>query len=114
SEIVILADDSAPPAFVAADLLAQAEHDPGRCFLLTDSRALADAVEREIERQLKPLARKDAIATALKQHSAIFLASSMDELIAWANRLAPEHLTVMTKNDTAAVARLTNAGAIFI
>jgi histidinol dehydrogenase len=114
SEIVVIADDSAPPAFVAADLLAQAEHDPGRCFLLTDSRDLADAVVREIGKQIQSLQRKDAIAKALDLYSAILLGSSMDELVGWANRLAAEHVTLMTRNDAAVLAALSNAGAIFI
>jgi histidinol dehydrogenase len=114
SEIVVIADDSAPADFVAADLLAQAEHDPGRCFLLTDSPALADAVLREIDRQIKPLQRKEAITTALKQFSAIFIAPSLEELIGYANLLAAEHVTLMTRDDDSALKKLTNAGAVFV
>jgi histidinol dehydrogenase len=114
SEIVVIADDSAPPEFVAADLLAQAEHDPGRCFLLTNSPKLAEAVLREIDRQIQPLKRKQAIETALKQFSAIFIAPSMDDLVNFANLLAAEHVTLMTRDDDAVLAKLSNAGAVFV
>ncbi len=113
SEIVTIADDSAQPAFIAADLLAQAEHDPGSCFLLTDSADLAQCVLREVARQAATLERLDAIAAALKLRSAIVV-GPMDELIEWANRLAAEHVNLQTRDDEAVLARLTHAGAVFV
>src|SRR4051812_2109524 len=80
SEILVLADDSGHPAFIAADLVAQAEHDPGSCFLLTTSQALADAVTREIEAQSRSLKRTDALKRALADWSAIVVGDSMPEL----------------------------------
>jgi histidinol dehydrogenase len=114
SEILTLADDSARPDFIAADLLAQAEHDPGSCFLLTDSEKLAAAVLAEIARQLPGLQRKAAIDKALDQHSAIIVGPSMDELIALANRFAAEHVNLQTRDDDAVLSRLNHAGAVFI
>jgi histidinol dehydrogenase len=114
SEILTLADDSARPDFVAADLLAQAEHDPGSCFLLTDSDSLAAAVLAEIGKQLPGLQRRTAIEKALDQHSAIIVGSSMDELVELANRFAAEHVNLQTRDDKAVLGKLRHAGAVFI
>lgn len=114
SEILVIADESGDPRAIAADLIAQAEHDPGSCFLLTTSETLAEKVHREIERQKKSLNRTSAIDRALTNDSAILIDSSMDELIQWANRFAAEHVNIQTKNDDAVLARLTHAGAVFI
>jgi histidinol dehydrogenase len=114
SEILTLADESARPDIVAADLLAQAEHDPGSCFLLTDSEQLAAAVIAEIEKQTKTLARADVIAKALTDHSAIIVGSSMDELIDWANLFAAEHVSLQTRDNAAVLAKLKHAGAVFV
>jgi histidinol dehydrogenase len=113
SEILTLADDSANPAFVAADLLAQAEHDPGSCFLLTDSDSLASAVIAEINRQSAKLSRGAAIQKALDRHSAIIVGSSMDELINWSDRFAAEHVSLQTRDNAAVLAKMRHAGAIF-
>lgn len=114
SEILAIADDSANPVFIAADLMAQAEHDPGSCFLLTTSRKLADAVVAEMQRQIKTLQRADAISRALRDTSAVIFSESMDELIALANRFAAEHVNVQVRNEKEVVARLMHAGAVFV
>jgi histidinol dehydrogenase len=114
SEILTIADDSGKPEFIAADLLAQAEHDPGSCFLLTTSRSLAEAVRREIEKQLAILPRSAAAEKALKNHSAIIIGESMDELISLADRFAAEHVNLQTRDDQAVLKKLRNAGAIFV
>ena len=113
SEIVIIADDSADAACVAADLLAQAEHDPGSCFLLTTSDTLAADVRTAIGQQLKTLRRDDAITRALADESAIIVATKMDELIALADRFACEHVSLQTRDDPAALAKLRHAGAVY-
>jgi len=114
SEIVVLADQSAEPAFVAADLIAQAEHDPGSCFLLTDSPKLAEAVAREIGVQLTARRRQEAIEPALREHSAIIVGASMEELIELANRFAAEHVSLQVADEEAVLTKLKHAGAVFI
>ncbi len=110
----MLADESANPAFIAADLIAQAEHDPGSCFLLTTSEELAGAVDAEIRRQSASLSRAAAIEKALADSSAIIVAGSMDELIGLANEFAAEHVNIQTKDDAAVLAKLAHAGAVFL
>ena len=114
SEILVLADESANPAFIAADLIAQAEHDPGSCFLLTTSQALAGAVEAEIRRQSASLSRLGALERALAESSAIIIGPSMDELIELANEFAAEHVNIQTRDDLAVLAKLNHAGAVFL
>ena len=114
SEILTLADDTGNPAFIAADLIAQAEHDPGSCFLLTDSPALAQRVSTEIDLQFKSRDRSTALEKSLSNHSAIILSSSMQDLIALANRFAAEHVNLQVKDPSAVLENLHHAGAIFI
>ncbi|HXE51835.1 MAG TPA: histidinol dehydrogenase [Tepidisphaeraceae bacterium] len=114
SEIVVIADESGDPRCIAADLLAQAEHDPGSCFLITPSRALATQVVNEIEEQKKSLTRNAAIDRALDSDSAILISPSMESAIDWANRFAAEHVNIQTKNDEAVLAKLRHAGAVFL
>lgn len=114
SEILILADESANPRFIAADMLAQAEHDPGSAFLLTDSRPLADAVADQIKVQIKPLSRRAAAEKALAEHSAIIIGSSMDDLVLQADEFAAEHVNIQTRDDEAVLKKLRNAGAVFV
>ncbi len=114
SEILTIADDTGKPEFIAADLLAQAEHDPGSCFLLTTSKSLAETVLRELEKQLANLPRRPAVEKALNDHSAIIISESMDELIALSNRFAAEHVNIQTRDDQAIAKKLRNAGAIFV
>jgi histidinol dehydrogenase len=114
SEILTIADDTAEPAFIAADLIAQAEHDPGSCFLLTDSDRIADSVAAEILRQLADRKRTAALAKSLVEHSAIVVGSDLDSLIQLANRFAAEHVNVQTRNAGAVAAKILHAGAVFV
>ncbi|MEM6313101.1 MAG: histidinol dehydrogenase [Planctomycetota bacterium] len=113
SEVLVIADDTANPAFVAADLLAQAEHDPGSCFLLTDSRPLAEAVVAEVRKQFETLSRQSAIRPALENHSAIFV-GDMDALLPLADRFAAEHVNLQTADPHATLDQLSHAGCVFI
>ncbi len=114
SEILVIADESGTASFIAADLIAQAEHDPGSCFLLTDSQTLAEAVTSEIDRQSRLLPRAEAIARALQGGSAIVVGGLMDELIDLANRFAAEHVNLQTRDDAAVLKKLRHGGAIFL
>ena len=105
SEIVVIADEAGHPGYIAADLIAQAEHDPGSCFLLTTSEAMAREVVREIKGQIGPLSRRAAIEKALADESAIVVDPSMQALIDLANRLAAEHVNVQTGDDQAVLAQ---------
>jgi histidinol dehydrogenase len=114
SEIVVIADESADDRFIAADLIAQSEHDPGRCFLLTPSESLAGRVVARIIEQASTLDRRDAIERAMSHYSAAIVTGSMDEAIAWANRLAAEHVNIQTRDDDAVLRELHHAGAVFM
>ncbi|MBT8493185.1 MAG: histidinol dehydrogenase [Deltaproteobacteria bacterium] len=115
SEVLIIADDSAHPPWVAADLLAQAEHDSeARPVLVTTSAELADAVTAEVSRQLEDLPRKDIAGKSVDQHGLIFVCQDMDSCIELANAHAPEHLEVLTRDAEAVAERLHTAGAIFV
>lgn len=114
SEILVLADDSAAPECVAADLIAQAEHDPGSCFLLTTSEKLSQNVVREMEAQVKTLSRRTAIEKALRESSAIVIDPSMDALIDLGNRIAAEHVNIQTTDDDGVLRTLHHAGAVFL
>ncbi len=114
SEIVVLADDSASPEYVAADLIAQAEHDPASSILITWHEPLLDQVEAAIERQLAKLPRGDLARACLERFGALVLARDPVQAIAWANRIGPEHLHLATKNADKLVDKIENAGAIFV
>ena len=114
SEILVIADETARPGFIAADLIAQAEHDPGSCFLLTNSPDLAEGVRREIGRQLASLGRADAIRRALAEDSFIVVKESWDELVNIANVIAAEHVNIQARNEQALLSKLVNAGAVFL
>lgn len=115
SEILIVADDSADPVYLAADLLSQAEHDPLACaILVTDSERVAYAVAEEIEVQLKALPRKEIAGTSLKGQGKIVLAKDIATVIEMANISAPEHLEVMTQEPFAVLPYIRNAGAVFL
>jgi histidinol dehydrogenase len=116
SEVMILADDTAEPAWVAADLLAQAEHGSGheRVWLVTTSPHLLTRVRREMNRQLEHRVRRDYILAALGNHGALILARTVDQAIAVANRLAPEHCEVLMRQPQRVAARIRTAGAIFL
>jgi histidinol dehydrogenase len=114
SEVVVLADHTAPPAFVAADLIAQAEHSPGASILVTWHEGLIDAVERELNAQLGSLSRCELARQSLEDYGALVLARDQDEAVAVANRIGPEHLEIMTLDDRGLCERIDNAGAIFL
>jgi histidinol dehydrogenase len=117
SEVLIIADADAPPAWIAADLLAQAEHDvEARAVLVTTSAALAAAVDVELERQLATLPRAAIARAAISAHGAAVIVASIDDALAFADRYAPEHLELQLPLPAAraAAARLRNAGAIFV
>jgi histidinol dehydrogenase len=114
SEILVLADETGRADVIASDLIAQAEHDPGSCFLLTTSEPLAQRVHGELVAQTSVLDRADAIKKALADHSAIIVAKSMDELIDLANQFAAEHVSVQVKDESTVLDKLIHAGAIFI
>jgi len=115
SEVIIIADDTANPEYVAADLLAQAEHGSGAAaILITTSRQVADAVNREIDKQLKTLERRDIISDALEKRGLIALVDSIDIAIELANLYAPEHLCLVVKDAVSYVKKVKNAGCLFI
>ena len=115
SELLVLADDTAFPKHVAADLLAQAEHGSGheRVWLVTPSGKLAKSVEKEVARQLTQLPRREFIARAL-ENAWLIQVKSLDEGVALANQLAPEHCEVLTRNSRPLSGRILTAGAIFL
>ncbi|HEU5324013.1 MAG TPA: histidinol dehydrogenase, partial [Methylomirabilota bacterium] len=115
SEVVIIADRAAEPTWIAADLLAQAEHDPmARALLLTDSAALLPKVEAAVRAQLERLPRRAIAAEALEANGALVLAGSLVEAVEVANRLAPEHLELMVADPAALLPHVRHAGAIFV
>jgi len=116
SEVLIIADDSANPALIAADMLAQAEHGSGheRVWLVTTSPRVIDETQREIERQLPSRKRRDFIERALANAGVCVLVKDLKQAVAVANDFAPEHCEVMTKNPARLVRQITTAGAIFL
>jgi histidinol dehydrogenase len=115
SEVLVIADRTADPAFVAADLIAQAEHDEAaQSILITDDVALADAVAREVEAQLASLPRAAIASASWRAHGALILVGELDEAVALADRLAPEHLELIGPRAEALVDRISHAGAIFL
>lgn len=115
SEVGILADHDANPVWVAADLLAQAEHDRrAAVFLVTPSAALAHAVEAEVQRQLEELPRKEIAAASVENHAKVFITKDKDQAVSIMNLIAPEHLEIEFSDAEAYVDKIVNAGAIFI
>lgn len=115
SEILVLADDSANPRFVAADLLSQAEHDElASAILITTSKALAEKVSREVDEFVKVLSRREIIQKSLDNFGYILLADSMEDAIEAANAIASEHMEIVTRNPFEIMMKVRNAGAIFI
>lgn len=115
SEILVLADETANPRFVAADLLSQAEHDElASAILVTTSETLAKEVEKEIEGFLKELSRSEIIAKSLENFGYILIAEDMEQAIETANAVASEHLEIVTANPFDVMTKIKNAGAIFI
>lgn len=115
SEVVIVAANGAPPSWIAADLLAQAEHDPlAVAVLVTDSRALARRAASEVDRQLSRLPTRETASSALEAHGAAFVTADLDAALALAERLAPEHLQLIGADAEARAAEVRNAGAVFV
>ena len=114
TEVVVVADDSANPQFVAADLISQAEHAPGASILITWHEPLLEAVTCAIERQLDALSRGQQARDSLESFGAFVLARDQAEAIACANRIAPEHLHLSTREPAALLPAIENAGAIFL
>lgn len=115
SEILVLADETATPRYVAADLLSQAEHDEmASAILVTTSETLAKQVSEEIEGFLKTLSRAEIIRKSLDQYGYILLAETMEDAIETANEIASEHLEIITKDAFDVMTKIRNAGAIFI
>jgi histidinol dehydrogenase len=115
SEVLVIADGKANPAFAAADLLAQAEHGSGdECaILLTPSRRVAEAVQRQIAVQLERLPRRAQIAHVLAKRSALIIVRDLDEAVELAEQIAPEHLELLVEHPRRLAVRLRNAGAVF-
>jgi histidinol dehydrogenase len=114
TEVVIVADETARPEFIAADLLAQAEHgEDASAVLITNSESLAQSVAQEVERQATSLPRRGIIMSSLKDYGAIVLVETLDEACALVNELAPEHVEIVTSDDEALAGKIRHAGAIF-
>ena len=115
SEILVIADETADPKFLAADLMSQAEHDRlASAILLTTSEKLAEETVKEIKRQLETLSRREIIEDSLTNYGVIMVCSAMDEAVELANTIAPEHLEVMAENPLSYIGRLNNAGSVFL
>jgi histidinol dehydrogenase len=114
SEVVIVADDTSRADWVAADLLAQAEHDPGAAVLVTPSIRLAQSVAQEVDTQLQQLTRGAAARSSIERYSAAIVTRDLDAACDVASELAAEHLQIMTVDDTYCSSRIRHAGAIFV
>ena len=115
SEILVLADETANPRFVAADLLSQAEHDElASAILITTSKELAERVSEQVDVFTQELSRTEIIEKSLENYGYILVAESMDDAIAAANEIASEHLEILTKDPYQVMTKIKNAGAIFL
>ncbi len=115
SEILVLADETANPRYVAADLLSQAEHDElASAILITTSKELAQKVSQEVDRFVRELSRSEIIRSSLDNYGYLMVADSMEDAIDTANEIASEHLEIMTKDAFMVMTKIRNAGAIFI
>jgi histidinol dehydrogenase len=115
SEVLIIADGDANPSWIAADLLAQAEHDESaQAILITDSATLADAVERAVVSELAQLPRREVAAASWRDFGAIIMIGKLDEAVALTDAIAPEHLEIAAADAEGLAQRIRNAGAIFI
>lgn len=115
SEILVLADETANPRYVAADLLSQAEHDElASAILITTSRELAEKVSKEVDGFTETLERREIILKSLSNYGYILVAENMEDAIAAANDIASEHLEILTKNPYETMTKIKNAGAIFM
>ena len=115
SEILVLADETGNPTYLAADLMSQAEHDKlASAILITTSMELAEATDEEIQRQIQTLSRREIIESSLTDFGAIFVTDSVDYAVELANDFAPEHLEVMMQNPMEYIGKLDNAGSVFL
>lgn len=115
SEILVIADSSAKPEYLAADLMSQAEHDRmASAILITPDEAIARATAHEIERQMETLSRRDIIRESIDNFGAIIVCESLTEAVDFANELAPEHLEVCCENPLEYIGKLDNAGSVFL
>lgn len=114
SEVVVVADDSADPRYLASDMISQAEHSPGSAVLITWHGPLIDAVRAELARQLAQLSRGDLAETSLNDYGAFLLARDEAQACELADLMAPEHLHLSTRNPEVQLERIQNAGAIFL
>ena len=115
SEIVIITDNNTNPAYIAADMLAQAEHDPNATAIaITTSEALAREIQREIDRQITDLPRKITALSSLTNNGAVILAETLDDAVNLANEIAPEHLEICTDDPFSLLHRITNAATVFL
>lgn len=115
SEILVIADETADPRYIAADLLSQAEHDPlASAILLTTSKEFAEQVSAEIDRFLETLSRAEIIRESLDNYGYAFVGETMDDMIEAANAIASEHMEIVTKDAFEVMTKIKNAGAIFL
>lgn len=115
SEIVVLADETANPAYIASDLLSQAEHDTrSLAVLVTTSETIAEQTIAEVKKQLETLPRREIAEAAIQSYGAVYVAKDIEEALDVVNELAPEHLEVMTKEPFSLLSRIRHAGAIFL
>ncbi|MFI3237351.1 MAG: histidinol dehydrogenase [Lachnospiraceae bacterium] len=115
SEILVIADETANPRYVAADLLSQAEHDElASAILITTSRTLADQVSAQVDAFIEELSRTDIMRKSIDQYGYILIADNMEDVIEAANEIASEHLEILTKNPFEVMTKIDNAGAIFL
>ena len=115
TEVMVVADETADPAHVAADLLSQAEHGPDSpSLLVTPSETLADAVEAQIAAQLPTLLRRDTLAASVRAAGTVVITADIEEALAFADEYAPEHLSCVVADEDAALARLSHAGSLFL
>ena len=115
SEILVIADETANPAFVAADMLSQAEHDVmASAILVTTSKLLAERAAEQLQRQMERLDRREIIKSSLRDYGAIFVCDTLQSACRLANEIAPEHLEIMTENPNKLLPEIRNAGAVFL
>ena len=115
SEVLIVADETANPKYIAADLMSQAEHDKlSSALLITTDELMADRTNKEIIRQLEHLSRKDIIEFSMKNFGTSIIVSKMDEAFELANAIAPEHIEILTKDPISMLPKIKNAGSIFL
>ena len=115
SEVLIIADETANPDYIAMDMMAQAEHDPNAsCVLVSTSETIAMEVDQKIKEQINGMQRKEIISESLGRFGLIAIAESMDDAIEFSNKYAPEHLIIMTVEPEEVLKKITNAGSIFL